>query len=181
MIWLWQSCRLVARQNTLLNCLCPTLSAISDTSKPKLAPSQCVGQLSFMGKLVLEWYLHLHVAQAAFQKLGSTGGRSVGFIMHPLMSTLLHSGKIISSQSFQTECFQPSMAVSGDVCISSTCINSFSVVQVSSGTCHKSIKTSYSSGTMLDGGSLASHSSQHVERHSSLVSHCKRYHHRWVL
>ena len=30
---------------------------------------------------------------------------------------------------------------------------------------------------MLDGGSLASHSSQHVGRHSSAVSHCKRSHH----
>ena len=30
---------------------------------------------------------------------------------------------------------------------------------------------------MLDGGSLASHSSQHAGRCSSMVSHCKRSHH----
>ena len=33
---------------------------------------------------------------------------------------------------------------------------------------------SYSNGTLLHGGSLASHSSQHVGRHSLSVSHCKR-------
>ena len=33
-----------------------------------------------------------------------------------------------------------------------------------------------SGGTMLDGGSLASHSSQHVGRHSSAVSHHKKSH-----
>ena len=34
-----------------------------------------------------------------------------------------------------------------------------------------------SGGSMLDGGSLASHSSQHAGRHSSVVSHHKRSHH----
>ena len=36
------------------------------------------------------------------------------------------------------------------------------------------IQTSNSSCTLLDGSSLASHSSQHVGRQSSLVSYCKR-------
>ena len=49
-------------------------------------------------------------------------------------------------------------------------INSSSVGHVSIRTCHKSIQTSYSSGTILDGGSLASHSSQHVGKCSLLVS-----------
>ena len=35
------------------------------------------------------------------------------------------------------------------------------------------IQTSYSSGTMLDGGSLVSHSSQCIGSHSLSVSHCK--------
>ena len=48
------------------------------------------------------------------------------------------------------------MEVSGELYISSSSINSSSVVHVCSETCHKSIQTSYSSGTMLDGGSLAS-------------------------
>ena len=40
----------------------------------------------------------------------------------------------------------------------------------------KSIHTSHSSGTMLDGGYLASHNSHHAGRHSPLVSHHRSYH-----
>ena len=52
-----------------------------------------------------------------------------------------------------------------------------STVHVSDGTCHRSIQTFDSSGTMLDGGSLASHSSQHVGRYSSVLSCGKGSHH----
>ena len=83
----------------------------------------------------------------------------------------------VSSRSFAVECIQPSMEVSGELCISSTCTNSTSVVQVSSGRYHKLIQTSYSSGIMVDGGFLASHSSQCVGRHSLSMSHCKKSHH----
>ena len=76
------------------------------------------------------------------------------------------------------ECIQTIIEVLGYLCITTTCINSFSFLQVSSGTCHKSIQTSHSSGTMLDGGSLASHSSQDVGRCSSSVSHHNRSHQR---
>ena len=38
---------------------------------------------------------------------------------------------------------------------------------------YRSVQTSYSSDTLLDGGSFASNSSQYVGIHSSLVSHCK--------
>ena len=41
-------------------------------------------------------------------------------------------------------------------------------------TCQQSTQTFTSGGSMLDGGSLASHSSQHAGRHSSAVSHCNR-------
>ena len=40
--------------------------------------------------------------------------------------------------------------------------------------CHRSVQTAYSSGTLEDGGSLASDSSQHVGRYFSLVSHHNR-------
>ena len=40
-----------------------------------------------------------------------------------------------------------------------------------------SIQTSYSSGTLLDQGCLASQSSQHVRRHYSSVSYHKKSHH----
>ena len=49
--------------------------------------------------------------------------------------------------------------------------------QVSGRTCQQSTQTFDSGGAMLDGGTLASHSSQHVSRCSSGVSHCKRFHH----
>ena len=44
-------------------------------------------------------------------------------------------------------------------------------------TCPMSIRTFYSSGTLLDGGSLASNGCQHVSRHLSSVPHCKIPHH----
>ena len=59
------------------------------------------------------------------------------------------------------------------ICISSFCIISFSSVQGSDRTCHRSIQTSNSSCTLLGGGLLVSYCSQHVERHSFLVSHHK--------
>ena len=40
---------------------------------------------------------------------------------------------------------------------------------------YKSVQTNFSSVTMLDGGSLASHSSPHVGRYSSLVSLVKDF------
>ena len=45
--------------------------------------------------------------------------------------------------------------------------------QVSSRTCQWSTQTFASGGSMLDGSSLASQSSQHAGRHSSAVSHRK--------
>ena len=56
-------------------------------------------------------------------------------------------------------------------------INSSGSVPVSSGTYHKSFQTSHCGGSLLGGESLASHSSQHVGRHSSSVSLCKGSHH----
>ena len=93
------------------------------------------------------------------------------------MSALLHSGVTFTSSSFGVECLQPSIEVPGGLCISSSSINSSSVVKVSSGTCDKSIHISYSGATMFDRDSLASHSSQHVGRHSSSVSLHKGSHH----
>ena len=109
-----------------------------------------------------------------FPTYGLTIGGSVGFLTHQSMSALLHSGKTFSSRSFGVECVQPSVEVSGELCVSTPCINS--VVQVVRGTCYKLIQTSYSGGAMLDGEFVASHSSQHFGRHYSLISHCKRSH-----
>ena len=92
------------------------------------------------------------------------------------MSALLHLGKFPTSMGLAVDCIQSSLDASGKFCLSSCCINFSSTVQVSGGTCHQLIETFDSDGTMLDGCSLASNSSQHVGRHSSALSCCKRSH-----
>ena len=51
-----------------------------------------------------------------------------------------------------------------------------SSVQVSGRTCQRSSQMFDSGGSILDGGSLAPHSSQYVGRCSEVVSHHKRSH-----
>ena len=81
------------------------------------------------------------------------------------MSTLLHLGKSTTSGDPGVECVQPSTDVTGRLCLSFSCISSSSSVQVSGRTCHGLFQTFDSSGTMLDEGSLASCSLQHVGKH----------------
>ena len=64
------------------------------------------------------------------------------------------------------ECIHLYLDISGKLCLFSSCINSSSSVQFYGRTCHRSMQTFDSSGTMLEGGSLASLSDQHVGRHS---------------
>ena len=66
---------------------------------------------------------------------------------------------------------------SGKLCVSFSSSGPSCSVQVSSRTCQWSTQTFTSDGSMLDGGSLASHSSQHARRCSLVVSHHKRSHH----
>ena len=63
---------------------------------------------------------------------------------------------------------------SGELYVSSSCIGSPSSVQISGSTYHRSIQTSYCSVTLLDGGYLAFHSSQHGGRHSLLLFYHKK-------
>ena len=74
------------------------------------------------------------------------------------------------------ECLQPSLEISGKLCVSSSGSGPSCSVQVSSRTCQWSMQTFTSGGSMLDGGSLASHSSQHAGRCSMAVPSCKRSH-----
>ena len=80
--------------------------------------------------------------------------------------------------SWVVVCLQPSLDVSGKLCVSSSHIRSSSSIYVSGRTCQRSTQTFDSDGTMLDGGYLASHSSQHVGKHSLALSHHKRSCHR---
>ena len=80
----------------------------------------------------------------------------------------------VPSWNLEVGCFHSSLDILGE-CISPFCINSSHSIQVSPRTCHRSIQTSNSSCILFDRGSLASNGSQHVGRHSPLISHCKRY------
>ena len=105
-----------------------------------------------------------------FSPLGSTRGGSVGI----LPNQLLHLRNSTTSGGLGVECLQPSLEVLGKLCVSLSCMNSSSSVQVSGRTCHMAIQTFDSGSTMLDAGSLAFHSSLDVGRCSSAMSCCKR-------
>ena len=116
------------------------------------------------------------MAQVAFCLFGSTRGGSAYILPYNSMPALLHIGNTTTSGDLGIECLQPSFEVSGKVCVSS-CISSSSSVQVCGRTCHRSTQTFDSHGAMLDGGFFASHISQHIGRHSLVVSLHKRSHH----
>ena len=113
------------------------------------------------GRLVPEWHLFPQ-SSSSVSLLGSTG-------------ILIHLEKFATSGNLGFEYFQPSLDISDELYISSFCISVPRSVQNYGRTCHRSIQTS--SFTLLDGGSLASHSSQHVGKHSSSVSYSKRFCH----
>ena len=92
------------------------------------------------------------------------------------MLALFHFGNSTASGGLGVECLQPSLEFSGKLCVSSSGSGPSCSIQVSSTTCQQSTQTFSSGGSMLDGGSLASHSSQHAGRSSSVVSHHKRSH-----
>ena len=91
------------------------------------------------------------------------------------MPALLHLGISTTYEGLGVECLQSSLDVSCKLCVSSYHISSSSSVQISGRTCQRSTQTFDSGGIMFDGDSLASHSSQHVGRSSSVLSHHKRF------
>ena len=110
---------------------------------------------------------------SSFSPLGPSRGGFAGILSFNSMPVLLHLGILESPLSvggLGVECHQPSLDVSGKLHVSSSCISSSSSVQ-------RSTQMIDSVGTMLDGGSLAPHSSQYVGRHSSAVSHHKKSQH----
>ena len=92
--------------------------------------------------------------------------RLISWHPHIPMPVLLHLGESATSGSLGVEHFQPFLDVSG---------NFLSTVKVSDRTYQMPIQTSNSICTLVDGGSLASHSSQYVGRCLSSESHCKRF------
>ena len=129
----------------------------------------------FWDWLLLEWHLLPQADKAAFHLWGL-----------PEMDLLASSHSTQCQHYFTLETPLPLGALglnafshpwTFQVCVSSSDSGPSCSVQVSGRTCQQSTQTFDSGGTMLDGGSLASHHSQHVSRCSSAVSHCKRSHH----
>ena len=110
----------------------------------------------------------------SFSPLDPSRGGLAGIFSFHSMPALLHLGISTTSGGLGVECLQPSSGVSGKLHVSSSCIISSSSVQVSGRTCQRSTEMFDSGGTMLDRGSLALHSSQHVGRCSLVVFHYKR-------
>ena len=148
------------------------------TLLPAYIPTHLNVEADFLSQdqLLPEWHLLPQVAQAAFHLWGL-----------PEVDLLVSSHSTQCKHYFTLETLLPVGALglnafshldfSGKLCVSSSGSGPSSSVQVSGRTCQQSIQTFDSGGGILDGGSLASHSSQHVGRCSSAVFHCKRSSH----
>ena len=106
--------------------------------------------------------------------LGPSRGGPPGIFSFYSMPALFYFGNSTASGGLGVECLQPSLEISGKLCVSSSCSGPSCSSQVSSRTCQWSTQTFASGGCMLDGGSLASQSSQHAGRCSLAVPSCKR-------
>ena len=137
-------------------------------------PPQCGGRLSFLGSVASGVAPSPSGGSGNFSPLGpSRGGPSCIFTSYSVPA-LLHLGTSTTSGGLGVECPQPSLNFSGKLCVSSSSSSPSSSLQVSGRTCQWSTQTFNSGGAMLNGGSLGSHSSQHVGRCSLAVSHHKR-------
>ena len=126
--------------------------------------------------MLLEWHLLPWVAQAAFHLWGLPE-RDLLTSSHSTQCQHYYTFKSPTSGGLGVECLQPFLDVSGKLCVSSFCIGSSGSVLVCGRICQRSTQAFDSGGAMLDGGSLTSHTSQHVGRCSSAVPHPKRSRH----
>ena len=126
-----------------------------------------------------EWHLLSQVVQAAFCLLGLP---EVDLLASSHSTQCEHYFTLKTPPGgLGVECLQPSLDLSGKLCVSSCGSSPSNSVQVYGRTCQWSTQTFDSGDTLLDGGSLASHSSQHVSRHSLVVSHHKKSHHGFLV
>ena len=112
-----------------------------------------------------------------FLPLGPSRGGPTGIFSFYSMPAFYHLGNSTACGGLGVECLQPSFDSSGKLCVFSSSSSPSSSFQISGRTCQWSTQTFDSGGTMLDGGSVAFHSSQYVGRCSLAMSHCKRSHH----
>ena len=143
---------------------------------PAYIPTHLNVEADFISQdwLLPEWHLLPQGAHAVFHLWGPSRGGNAGIFSFFSMPALFHFGNSTACGGLGVECLQLSLEFSGKFCVSSSSSGPSCSVQISSRTCQQSTQTFFSGGTMLDGGSLASHSSQHASRCSSAVSHCKR-------
>ena len=136
------------------------------TLLPAYIPTHLNVEADFLSRdwMLLEWHLLPQVAQAAFRLWGLpevdllASSHFTQFQHYFTLETPLPVGGL------GVECLQPSLEISGKLRVSSSGSGPSCSVQVSSRTCQQSTQTFTSGGSMLDGGSLASHSSQHAGR-----------------
>ena len=137
-------------------------------------PPQCGGQLSVLGSDAPGVASSPPGGSGSLSSLGPSRGGPAGIFSFHSMPALSQLGISTTSGGHGVECLQRSLDISGKLHVSSSCINSSGSVQIYGRTCQRSTQMFESGGTMLDGGSLAPHSSQHVGRCSSVVPHHKR-------
>ena len=140
-------------------------------------PPQCGGRFSVLGSPASRVAPSTSGGSGSFSPLGPSRGGPAGIFSFYSLPALFHFGNSTACGGLGVECLQPSLEISGKLCVPSCSSGPSCSVQVSSRTCQWSTQTFDSGGSRLDGGSLASHSSQHAGRHSLVVSHRKRSRH----
>ena len=145
---------------------------------PAYIPTHLNVEVDYLSQdqLLLEWHLLPWVAHAAFHLWGLP---EVDLMAYSHSTQCQHYYTLetpLPLGGLGVECLQPSLDMSGKLCVSFSGSGPSSSVQVSGRTCQWSTQTFDSEGTMLDGGFLAPHHSQYVGRCSFVVSHCRRSH-----
>ena len=125
------------------------------------------------GQSVTKWHLFPPIAQAA-----------VHLWCKPELDLVVssHTNQCLCCNTFESplplvamrlDAFNSPWLIQVSLFVFSFSFSSPGPFQVPSTMCYYLIETSYSSDTLLDGGSLAPHRSQHASRHFTSVSHCK--------
>ena len=103
-------------------------------------------------RLVLEWYLFSACSLSNLSILGSTRGGLVSILMYQSMPAVLYIGNLMTSWILWVKYFQPSLAVSGQFCVSCSCISPNTFVLISRRICNKLMQTSDFHCSLLDLG-----------------------------
>ena len=98
-------------------------------------PPQCRGWLSALASFTSRMASSPSDGSSNILPLGSTRGGSAGILLYHSIPALLHLGNSTTSGGLGVEYLQPSLDISGKLCVSSSCIRSSSSVQVPSRTC----------------------------------------------